>query len=90
MKQMWDDNKYCLCPHSAIAVHAANTVAKDFTDPTVCVLTAHPAKFEEAVMAAIGVLPPTVPVVEKMKTMPHKFTWLRMPETGEVDIDRPA
>jgi threonine synthase len=37
---------FSLCPHSAIAVHAALTTFKEAAraDPMVCVLTAHPAK----------------------------------------------
>lgn len=51
--------------------------------PTVCVLTAHPAKFGEAVAQA-G-LPPSVcddPRVDVLRTKPHTFKWLRDPRAG--------
>ena len=48
-----------------------------------CVLTAPPAKFEDAVQAAIGQPPPTTPAVEALKQLPHKFEWLRKPEGAE-------
>ena len=47
--------------------------------PTVCVLTAHPAKFDEVVMQA-GLTPQPVAAVEALKALPHKFRWLRAPK----------
>ena len=46
-----------------------------------CVLTAHPAKFEETVRQA-GVPDWKLPKVEAMKTMAQRFEWLRAP-TGD-------
>jgi threonine synthase len=43
------------------------------------VLTAHPAKFEDAVREAIGIDPPSLPVVEALRAVPiseHRFTAL--------------
>ncbi len=40
---------YILCPHTAVGVHAARGM-----ENVVCLATAHPAKFNEAVQAAIG------------------------------------
>ena len=80
MRSMWEQSGYCLCPHSATAVFAADKFAAQLSDKVVCVLTAHPAKFEDAVQAAIGQPPPTTPGVEALKQLPHKFEWLRKPE----------
>ena len=43
------------------------------------VLTAHPAKFDEAMLQA-GVPPQRLPSVEALKQLPHKFNWLRDPK----------
>ena len=67
-----------LCPHSACAVYAAETVAKGLRDPQVCVLTAHPAKFEDAVKEATGVGPVMTANVKALKRLPaDHFEWLR-------------
>ena len=43
-----------LCPHTAIGVHVANTIERDAQVPMITLATAHPAKFPDAVEAAIG------------------------------------
>jgi threonine synthase len=44
-------------PHTATGLHAATTCAPDPSVPVVALSTAHPAKFPDAVEAAIGVRP---------------------------------
>jgi threonine synthase len=70
---------YLLCPHSAVGVSAALSNFSELvsTCPTVCVLTAHPVKFESAIVKATG-HPPTRPavVLELMQATP-RFKWLR-------------
>lgn len=48
----WQDEDYLLDPHTAVGV----SVAKRFADqtPTVCLATAHPAKFPDAIRQALG------------------------------------
>ena len=78
MRHMWEQHRYVVCPHGAIAIHARRHIAKDLHEPSICVLTAHPAKFEDTVQAAIGTVPRTVPAVEALKKLPnHHFKWLR-------------
>ena len=78
MKHMFAQYGYIVCPHSACAIHARMNIASDLQDPCVCVLTAHPVKFEDTVKEAIGVAPPITPAVAKLKTLPnHHFEWLR-------------
>jgi len=48
---------YLLDPHTAVGVAAAKARVDDGT-PVICLATAHPAKFAEAVQQAIGKLPP--------------------------------
>jgi threonine synthase len=72
---------FALCPHSAVGVHGAQTVLRNIyrSEPIVCVLTAHPAKFEETFQLATGVAPPPSPAydVSNLKNMEQKFIWLR-------------
>jgi threonine synthase len=44
-------------PHTAVGVAAARRVRRDPDQPMVCLATAHPAKFPDAVEAAIGIRP---------------------------------
>ena len=43
---------YIVDPHTAVGIRAANSIVTD--DPIVCVATAHPAKFPDALGRAIG------------------------------------
>jgi len=90
MKKFKEDHDFLLCPHSAISVFAALTkfALLAAEEPLVCVLTAHPAKFEDAVRKAIGEDPPYPPSVTEMSSMPHTFKWLRKRCNKEgVDVD---
>lgn len=49
---MWQKNGYLLDPHSAIGVAAARHTRRRQDIPMVCLATAHPAKFPEAVRKA--------------------------------------
>jgi hypothetical protein len=46
------------------------------------VLTAHPAKFDEA-CARARIPPATHPTVEALRKRPSRFSWLRAPAGGE-------
>ena len=82
---------FCLMPlsqHSAIGVHAARTtfsslITKD--TPMVCILTAHPAKFEETVRQAIGRDPLFPPTITALRSKPHRYTWLRQQSISSVN-----
>lgn len=87
MREVYLAHGYALDPHSAIGVYALDHVhavkAACRENPTICVLTAHPAKFGEA--CAQAGLPPSVcddPRVDVLKTKPHHFTCLRDPGAG--------
>jgi threonine synthase len=84
MAGYWRDHGYMLCPHSAIGVRAAERLA--LPGKQICVLTAHPCKFEDAVFKATGRKPHFPPAVQKMKTMPHKFKWLK--DDAPVGVDK--
>jgi threonine synthase len=61
-----------LCPHSAVGVK----VAEDFlgTTPMITLATAHPAKFPDAVQAAMGVRPALPPRMADLFDRPERMT----------------
>lgn len=58
--EVFDKTEYLLDPHTAIGVEAARKKRKDQTVPMVCLATAHPAKFGEAIQKA-GLSDPELP-----------------------------
>ncbi|KAK3707096.1 hypothetical protein QZH41_014687 [Actinostola sp. cb2023] len=78
MKRIWDTNQYVLCPHTAVGVTVelrsryalAHSAMETKSIPCVCIATASPAKFIEAVEAANieYIPPPEILNLEKMKT----------------------
>jgi threonine synthase len=82
MKRLFEDptTSYLACPHTATAVAAVNAL-KLPADRTVCLATAHPAKFEEAVgLALAGVAeekrPPRPQQLEALFALPTRQTLL--------------
>jgi threonine synthase len=67
-KQVHD---YTLDPHTAVGVHAALEHKTDGI-PMVCLATAHPAKFGEAVKKATGSLPVRPKVLDGIETKPAR------------------
>jgi threonine synthase len=54
IKKCYDQEGYILDPHTAVGVAVAERFA-DSAVPTICLATAHPAKFTDAIEQAIGV-----------------------------------
>jgi threonine synthase len=52
IRQVYEEHGYLLDPHTAVGVKAAQELKQD--RPVVCLATAHPAKFGDAVKKAIG------------------------------------
>ena len=63
-----------ICPHTAVAVHAARARRGDPAVPMVVLATAHPAKFPDAVEAATGVRPALPPRLADLMTRPERVT----------------
>jgi threonine synthase len=57
---------YLLDPHTAVGVRAAQELVKDGS-AVVCLATAHPAKFGDAVEQAIGCPPPLPPALAALQ-----------------------
>ncbi len=60
ISSFYEETGYLLDPHTAVGVKAAQD-HRNCNLPLICLATAHPAKFEEAVITATG-LPPERPV----------------------------
>lgn len=61
-----------VCPHTAVALHAARQIDRR-ARPVVALSTAHPAKFPEAVAAALGFSPPLPPQLAGLEDRPERF-----------------
>lgn len=61
-----------ICPHTAVGVHAARSVQRDPSIPVVCLATAHPAKFPDAVQTATGIAPPLPPRMADLFDRPER------------------
>ncbi|XP_062065811.1 threonine synthase-like 2 [Lepus europaeus] len=72
MRRCWDENRYLLCPHSAVAVscHYRQTAGQQPSVPRCCLAPASAAKFPEAVLAA-GLSPETP---DEILALEHKET----------------
>jgi threonine synthase len=63
-------------PHTAVGLGAALARRRDHAVPMVSVATAHPAKFPDAVEAAIGQRPPLPPRLADLFQRPERFVKL--------------
>jgi len=72
IKNIWDKTGYILDPHTATGVCAANILCplSNNNSAIVCLATAHPAKFPEAVKKAIGKFPPAPPAIAALDNLP--------------------
>ncbi len=62
---------YLLDPHTAVGVKAALEMVQDNT-PVVCLATAHPAKFADAVIRAVGFEPPRPDSLKGIESLPSR------------------
>lgn len=67
----YEQTGYILDPHTAVGVKAARELVTDGT-PTICLATAHPAKFAEAVVRAIGQEPPRPAALQGIESLPTR------------------
>jgi threonine synthase len=66
IKQFYQEHNYLLDPHTAVGVNAAQKCHSE-NIPVVCLATAHPAKFGEAVLKAIGKTPDLPPGLQGLE-----------------------
>jgi threonine synthase len=67
---------YLLDPHSAVGYRAAQATPDRERLPTVCMATAHPAKFGEAIRRAIGADPALPEALAGLERLPERVTVL--------------
>lgn len=74
MQRTWRENGRVICPHTAVALHAARRI--DRTGPVVALSTAHPAKFPDSVEAALGFAPERPPQLQGLEGRTERFETL--------------
>lgn len=70
IRNFHQEHKYLLDPHTAVGVKAADKCSSDL--PTVCLATAHPAKFASAIVQAIGKEPELPPALADLHTRENR------------------
>ena len=73
--QLYRDNGYLADPHTAVGLSVAEHFINAST-PMVTLATAHPAKFPDAVSAAVGIEPPAPPALARLMDRPERFSEL--------------
>jgi len=72
MREVYRSSGRIVDPHSAVGIAAARDTAPD--GPVVCLATAHPAKFADAVERALDRPPPVPAVLEGIHDHPERIT----------------
>ncbi len=78
--RFYQETGYLLDPHTAVGVRAAQELVTDGT-PVVCLATAHPAKFGEAVVEATGDSVPIPAAIARLEGLPTRCS--RLPADRE-------
>ncbi|GAB0187983.1 threonine synthase-like 2 [Grus japonensis] len=73
MQRCWEENRYLLCPHSAVAAHYH--YSQPDSTPRCCLAPASAAKFQEALLRA-GLVPQLPREITALTTMETRFTLL--------------
>lgn len=68
MLDIYIKDSYLLCPHTATSAVAVKKLGLKKSN-VICLATAHPAKFEEAIMLALGKIPNRPPQLEELFPM---------------------
>ncbi len=74
IKQFYAETGYILDPHTAVGVRAGLAFRNHL--PMICLATAHPAKFPEAVKKALGIDPPRPAALAELENRPQRFELL--------------
>jgi threonine synthase len=68
------EHRYLLDPHTAVGVSVAERLADAGGDPIICLATAHPAKFPEAIEKATGRDLAHHPKIDALAELPTSYT----------------
>ncbi len=69
LKSVYENTGYVLDPHTAVGVCAKDKLKDSDSSPLLCIATAHPAKFPEAVEEAVAGLRATHPFLDVLSGM---------------------
>ncbi len=73
IRVMYNATGYVADPHTAVGLHAACLCRGDDSVPMITLATAHPAKFLDAIRAAIGVSPELPETLRARLSAPEKY-----------------
>jgi threonine synthase len=73
MRDVYEKTGVLVDPHTAVGIGAARQVRTDVDVPMVCLATAHPAKFPDAVEQATGIRPPLPERLADLFDRPERF-----------------
>lgn len=76
IRETYERTGVLLDPHSAVGFGAALATRLDPSIPIVSLATAHPAKFPDAIEAALGIRPELPPTLAAMADRPERFVTL--------------
>lgn len=76
IRAIYEEHGVELCPHSAIGVYAGLHLPSVAGLTQVCVLTAHPAKFESSIVKALGTPPAMPAAIQALSDLPQRFECL--------------
>jgi threonine synthase len=82
IRAVFKASRYLLDPHSAVGVSVARKLKGEGKSPMVSLATAHPAKFPEAVEAAIGERPKLPDSLAGLDSLPERIA--RLPASVEA------
>lgn len=87
IKRVYEEHGYLLDPHSAVGVAVAENYSQSAGDevPTLCVATAHPAKFPDCIGEVLPDVKVSHPTLEALASLPVRKTVL--PADAEVVKD---
>jgi threonine synthase len=76
IRRYWQEHGYLLDPHTAVGVSVAARLAGEDGQPVLCLATAHPAKFPDAIRQATGRDVAHHPEIDKLTELPTRCTEL--------------
>ena len=82
IRSVYAAQQYALDPHTAVGVHVARQMKGEGSGPLIALSTAHPAKFPDAVEAAIGVRPALPARLSDLLDRPERIE--RLPASAEA------
>lgn len=72
IREFWERHNYLLDPHTAVGVAVASRFLEESV-PMICLATAHPAKFGEAILQATGQDLARHPLIDKLRGLPTRL-----------------